>query len=104
MRSLDWEVSALGFGCMRFLTKRVNGNEVVDEEIAIKMIRYAIDNGVNYFDTAFPYHNEMSELIVGKALQDGYREKIKLVTKLPMGLVTKTEDFDKYLDIQLKKL
>lgn len=51
MGSLDWEVSALGFGCMRFLTKKVNGNEVVDEENAIKMIRYAIDNGVNYFDT-----------------------------------------------------
>lgn len=104
MGSLDWEVSALGFGCMRFLTKKVNGNEVVDEENAINMIRYAIDNGVNYFDTAFPYHSEMSEVIVGKALQDGYREKIKLVTKLPMGRVTKTEDFDKFLNIQLKKL
>jgi len=104
MGSLDWEVSALGFGCMRFLTKKLDGNDVVDEENAIKMIRYAIDNGVNYFDTAFPYHNEMSDIIVGKALQDGYREKIKLVTKLPMGRVTKTEDFDKFLNIQLKKL
>ncbi len=104
MGALDWEVSALGFGCMRFLTKKLDGNEVVDEENAIKMIRYAIDNGVNYFDTAFPYHNELSEVIVGKALLDGYREKIKLVTKLPMGLVTKAEDFDKYLDLQLKKL
>ncbi len=104
MGSLDWEVSALGFGCMRFLTKRVNGNEVIDEEKAINMIRYAIANGVNYFDTAFPYHNEKSEILVGKALQNGYREKIKLVTKLPMGLVTKTEDFNKYLDTQLKKL
>lgn len=104
MGSLDWEVSALGFGCMRFLTKKLDGNDVVDEENAIKMIRYAIDNGVNYFDTAFPYHSEMSEIIVGKALQEGYREKIKLVTKLPMGRVTKTEDFDKFLNIQLKKL
>jgi hypothetical protein len=104
MGSLDWEVSALGFGCMRFLTKKIDGNDVIDEENAIKMIRYAVDNGVNYFDTAFPYHNEMSELVVGKALQDGYRDKIKLVTKLPMGLVTKTEDFDKFLNIQLKKL
>jgi len=104
MGSLDWEASALGFGCMRFLTKKVNGNDVVDEENAINMIRYAIDNGVNYLDTAFPYHSEKSELIVGKALQDGYREKIKLVTKIPMGRVTKTEDFDKFLNIQLKKL
>ena len=104
MGSLDWEVSALGFGCMRLPTKNVDGNDVIDEEEAIKMIRYAIDNGVNYFDTAFPYHNETSEIIVGKALQDGYREKIKLVTKLPMWQFTQREDFDKYLDKQLEKL
>ena len=104
MGSLDWEVSALGFGCMRFPTNKINGNEVIDEEEAIKMIRYAIDNGVNYLDTAFPYHNETSEILVGKALKDGYREKIKLVTKLPMWRVTKKEDFDNYLNTQLEKL
>ena len=104
MGSLDWEVSALGFGCMRLPTKKVNGNELVDDEEAIRMIRYAIDNGVNYFDTAFTYHAEKSEVIVGKALQDGYREKIKLVTKLPMWLIKQKEDFDKYLNIQLEKL
>jgi predicted aldo/keto reductase-like oxidoreductase len=101
MGSLDWEVSALGFGAMRL---PLNSDTSINEEEAIKMIRYAIDNGVNYLDTAFPYHGEMSEIIVGKALQDGYREKTKLVTKLPMGRVTKTEDFDKHLNIQLKKL
>ena len=101
MGSLDWEVSALGFGAMRM---PLNSDSSVNEEEVIKMIRYAIDNGVNYIDTAFPYHNELSEVIVGKALQDGYREKIKLVTKLPMGRVTKTEDFDRLLNIQLKKL
>ncbi len=104
MGSLDWEVSALGFGCMRLPTKKENGNDIIDEEEAIKMIRYAIDNGVNYFDTAFPYHNETSELVVGKALQEGYREKIKLVTKLPMWIVTERDDFDKYLNKQLEKL
>jgi len=104
MGSLDWEVSALGFGCMRLPTKKVDGNDVIDEEEAIKMIQYAIDNGVNYFDTAFPYHNETSEIVVGKALQDGYREKIKLITKLPMWQFNQREDFDKYLDKQLEKL
>ncbi|MFW9880924.1 MAG: aldo/keto reductase, partial [Candidatus Thorarchaeota archaeon] len=104
MGSLDWEVSALGFGCMRLPVKKNNGNEFIDEEEAIKMIRYAIDNGVNYIDTAFPYHNQTSEIVVGKALQDGYREKIKITTKIPMWLITQREDFDKYLDIQLKKL
>jgi len=101
MGSLDWKASALGFGAMRMPLK---SDMSVNEEEAIKMIRYAIDNGVNYLDTAFPYHDEMSEVLVGKALQDGYREKVKLVTKLPMGRITKTEDFDKLLNIQLKKL
>ena len=104
MGSLDWEVSALGFGCMRLPTKNVDGNDVIDEDEAIKMIRYAIDNGITYFDTAFPYHNETSEIVVGKALKDGYREKIKLVTKLPMWQFTQREDFDKYLNKQLEKL
>jgi len=104
MGSLDWEVSALGFGAMRLPTKKENGKEIVDEEEAITMIRYAIDKGVNYIDTAFPYHNETSEVIVGKALQEGYREKIKLVTKLPMWLFNQKDDFDKYLNKQLEKL
>ena len=104
MGSLDWEVSALGMGCMRLPTKISNGKEEIDEEKAINMIRYAINNDVNYFDTAFPYHNEQSEIVVGKALQDGYREKIKLVTKLPMWLINKKEDFDRFLNTQLEKL
>ncbi len=104
MGSLDWEVSALGMGCMRLPTKINSGKEEIDEEKAINMIRYAINNDVNYFDTAFPYHNEQSEIVVGKALQDGYREKIKLVTKLPMWLINKKEDFDRFLNTQLEKL
>ncbi|MFW9899825.1 MAG: aldo/keto reductase [Candidatus Thorarchaeota archaeon] len=101
MGSLGWEVSVLGFGAMRL---PMIDQTTVDEEEAIKMIRYAIDNGVNYVDTAYPYHNGQSEVIVGKALQDGYREKIHLTTKLPMWLVKKREDFDKILNEQIERL
>jgi predicted aldo/keto reductase-like oxidoreductase len=101
MGSLEWEVSALGFGAMRL---PMNQQMRVDEEEAIKMIRYAIDNGVNYIDTAYPYHMGESEVIVGKALKDGYRDKVHLTTKSPMMMIKKTEDFDTYLNEQIDRL
>jgi len=100
---LDWEGSALGFGAMRLPLIDSNPADV-DEPESIRMIRYAIDHGVNYVDTAYPYHAGRSELVVGRALQDGYREKIRLATKLPSWSVNETKDCDRYLNEQLERL
>ena len=100
---LDWRVSALGFGAMRLPV--VGGDQgSIDEPEAMSMIRYAIDHGVNYIDTAHTYHNGNSQTFVGKVLQDGYREKVKLATKMWIPSINSQQDMDGFLDGQLAKL
>ena len=103
MGSLDWEVSALGFGAMRLPSRRFSLMGA-DFEESKRIIRYGIDRGINYVDTAWFYHMGESEKVLGEILKDGYRDKIKLVTKLPMPLVRRTEDFERFLNQQMDRL
>jgi len=103
------QASILGFGCMR-LPVIGNDNSRIDEEHAMKMIHLAIENGINYFDTAYPYHGfdfskgGASEPLLGRALKNGYRERVFVATKLPSWLVHTREDMDRFLDEQLERL
>jgi len=87
------KLSALGFGCMRFPK---------DEKETEKQIIYAIENGVNYFDTAYIYPN--SEMVLGKILSKGYRDRVKIATKMPPYLIKKHTDFDRIFNAQLERL
>jgi predicted aldo/keto reductase-like oxidoreductase len=93
------ELSILGFGCMRLPTR----NGEIDEPTAVRMMNIAIESGVNYIDTARPYHGGKSELFVGRALK-GVRDKVQLATKLPSWLVKTREDLDFHLNEQLEQL
>lgn len=95
------KVSPIGFGMMRL---PLNADGSVNEDAAIKLLRGAIDGGLNYVDTAFNYHGGNSEKITGKALQDGYREKVYLATKAPAWMFKSGEDFDTILEKQLTRL
>ena len=101
--NLTWKPSAFGFGAMRLPV--INGDSArIDEPQATQMIRYAIDHGVNYVDTAYRYHQQTSEVFLGRALQNGYRQRIKLATKLPLNLVQTSQDFYRLLYEELERL
>lgn len=101
MTSTNNDLSILGFGCMRFQTDK--DGKIIYEE-AEKMLKHAIDKGVNYIDTAYPYHKGESELVVGRILAGEYRNKVKLATKLPSWLIKTQDDMDRYLNEQLERL
>ncbi len=94
-------LSILGYGCMRL---PVCPDGSIDEQRARTQVRYAIDEGVNYVDTAWSYHGGKCEAFLGRVLGDGYREKVKLATKLPSWLIKTREDMDHYLNTQLERL
>jgi predicted aldo/keto reductase-like oxidoreductase len=96
----DWQVSALGFGAMRLPEE---AGEIKEDE-AIEMMRHAIDNGVNYIDTAWPYHGGASESLVAKVLENSYREQVKVATKMPSWEIETRDDLDNYLEKQLERL
>ncbi len=105
------EVSILGFGCMRLPLRNAGGagpttleqNNEIDEKQAIGMIHHAIGHGINYFDTAYPYHGGKSETLLGKAVK-GRRDKIMIADKLPVWLLQKEDDFNRYFNEQLERL
>ena len=94
------KIPILGFGCMRLVEK--NGS--IDEEPSKALVRYAIEKGVTHLDTAWMYHRGQSEPLLGRALADGYRERVTLSTKLPHWLVKSREDMDFFLNSQLERL
>ena len=103
------QASILGFGCMR-LPVLEGRREAIDVPRATEMLHYAIDHGVNYFDTAFPYHGASfkepgsSEGFLGQALAGGYREKVLVATKLPVWQTESRADMDEILAGQLERL
>jgi predicted aldo/keto reductase-like oxidoreductase len=100
---LDWQASALGFGTMRLPI--VGDNQAaINEAEAIQLIRYAIDHGVNYIDSAYTYHDGNSETVVGKALKGRYRRKARIATKMPVFSLKTKKDLDTILQTQLKRL
>ena len=103
MGKLGIEASAFGLGCMRF-NGAASGDSVIDEAKAISLIRRAIDGGVTYLDTAYVYLSRTSEIVLVKALKDGYREKVTIATKMPSEAVHDRASMEALLSEELGKL
>ncbi len=105
---LDFRPSALGFGAMRLPVQRGEDGKPdfkrIDDDLATAMLHRAVDGGVNYVDTAWMYHEQSSETWLGRALQGGWRERVRLATKMPVWDVERPGDFDRILGVQLERL
>ena len=97
------QLSGLGFGTMRLPLKSDAPGTPVDEEQVRQMVDYAIAHGINYFDTAYPYHGGLSEVIIGKALSRYPREQFYLATKYPGHQISSTYNPAEIFEEQLKK-
>ena len=98
---LGIQTSLLGFGCMRF---PLTADQKIDEAEAENMIDRAIAAGVNYIDTAYPYHNGDSEPFVGRVLEKYDRDSYYLATKLPIWKLDTLEDAKKVFEEQMERL
>ena len=96
----DLKLSSLGFGSMRL---PVNEDSTINEEETLKMIDYAIKNGINYFDTAWGYHNGESENVMGKLLKNYPRESFYLATKFPGYDLSNMDKVEEIFEKQLEK-
>ena len=99
----DLELSNLGLGTMRLPNKGVNGDTPIDEEETARMVDYAIKNGINYFDTAWGYHNGESEKVIGKVLKKYPRDKFYLATKFPGYDISNMDKVEEIFEKQLQK-
>lgn len=98
------KVSQLGFGCMRFPTLNNDSNNI-DIEKTRKLLTYAINNGVNYIDTAYPYHGGKSEEVVGSILnEEKLRDKVFLTSKLSLWMIESKDKQEEFLNNQLKRM
>ena len=106
--STGLQVSPIGLGLMRLPlqegTQGFTSSRGADIDASIELMRHAIDSGINYFDTAFNYLHGESEKIVGKALQDGYRDKVILASKSPIWMINEPGQFDSLLEKQLGRM
>ncbi|MDO4517609.1 MAG: aldo/keto reductase, partial [Bacillota bacterium] len=101
LHCFDTETSMLGFGCMRM---PFGPDNEVDDDYVIDVFRHAIDSGITYMDTAYIYLHGKSEMLLGRALKDGYRQKTRVGTKLPTWLIKSEEDVERIFNEQLERL